>query len=248
MLPSGLTRSSVQRNHAFIAPDSHVTSTLPGWTATKGIVLISPQMGARFTQYYALMEKGSKLGAPQPGIQRFLYVLEGELRFRQGAAAHTLTSGCYAYLPPDTAHEGSTDAPAKLMIFEKPYCGWEGAPKPPVVIGDQAKIASAPFLGDDAAQLKLLLPEVPGFDMAVNIFAFQPGTTLPFVEVHVMEHGLLLLQGGGVYRLDDRWYPITAGDVLWMAPYCPQWWVAAGKTPSAYLYYKDIQRDPLTML
>jgi (S)-ureidoglycine aminohydrolase len=79
--------------------------------------------------------------------------------------------------------------------------------------------------------------------MAVNLFTFQPGATLPLVEVHVMEHGLLLLDGAGVYRLGDHYYPITAGDVLWMAAYCPQWWVAMGKSPSTYLYYKNIHRE-----
>ncbi|MEZ4556832.1 MAG: hypothetical protein R2851_15010 [Caldilineaceae bacterium] len=34
------------------------------------------------------------------------------------------------------------------------------------------------------------------------------------VEVHVMEHGLLLLQGHGIYRLNDSWYPIQAGDAV----------------------------------
>ncbi len=29
-----------------------------------------------------------------------------------------------------------------------------------------------------------------------------------------------------------------------MAPYCPQWFVAMGKTPARYLYYKDVNRDP----
>jgi (S)-ureidoglycine aminohydrolase len=30
-----------------------------------------------------------------------------------------------------------------------------------------------------------------------------------------------------------------------MAPFCPQWFVAIGKTPAAYLYYKDVNRDLL---
>ena len=35
------------------------------------------------------------------------------------------------------------------------------------------------------------------------------------------------------------------GDVIWMAAYCPQWFVAMGKSPARYLYYKDVNRDPL---
>ena len=89
----------------------------------------------------------------------------------------------------------------------------------------------------------MLLPKDVAFDMAVNLFTFEPGATLPLVEVHVMEHGLLLLQGAGVYRLGDHYYPIKAGDEIWMGSFCPQWWVAMGKTSSTYLYYKDVHRE-----
>jgi (S)-ureidoglycine aminohydrolase len=30
-----------------------------------------------------------------------------------------------------------------------------------------------------------------------------------------------------------------------MASYCPQWFVAMGKRPARYLYYKDVNRDAL---
>jgi (S)-ureidoglycine aminohydrolase len=80
--------------------------------------------------------------------------------------------------------------------------------------------------------------------MAVNIFTYRPGATLPFVETHIMEHGLLMLSGMGVYRLGDDWHPVRAGDVIWMAPYCPQWFVAMGDEPASYLYYKNINRLP----
>ena len=82
--------------------------------------------------------------------------------------------------------------------------------------------------------------------MAVNLFTYQPGATLPFVEIHVMEHGLLMTGGKGVYRLGEDYFPVAQGDVIWMASYCPQWFVAMGKTPASYLYYKDIHRDRLT--
>ena len=59
-----------------------------------------------------------------------------------------------------------------------------------------------------------------------------------------MEHGLLMLEGGGIYRLGDDWYPVQAGDVIWMAPYCPQWFGALGKPPAKYLIYKDWNRPP----
>ncbi|MFM8365021.1 MAG: cupin domain-containing protein, partial [Verrucomicrobiota bacterium] len=64
------------------------------------------------------------------------------------------------------------------------------------------------------------------------------------VEHHIMEHGLIMLAGQGVYRLEDEWYPVREGDVIWMAPYCPQWFVAMGDAPASYLYYKNVNRLP----
>jgi (S)-ureidoglycine aminohydrolase len=61
----------------------------------------------------------------------------------------------------------------------------------------------------------------------------------------VMELGLQMLDGAGVYRLGESWYPVQAGDVIWMRSYCPQWFVAMGKQPARYVYYKDVNRDPL---
>jgi (S)-ureidoglycine aminohydrolase len=107
-----------------------------------------------------------------------------------------------------------------------------------------ADAEGVPFMGDEDARLQTLLPTDERFDMAVNVFTYQPGAALPQVEIHVMEHGLLMLEGGGIYRLSDGWYPVTAGDVIWMAPYCPQWFGAIGKAPAKYLIYKDWDRHP----
>ena len=100
-------------------------------------------------------------------------------------------------------------------------------------------------MGDPDLMVRGLLPDTMAFDFAVNTMTYQPGAALRMVEVHVMEHGLLMLEGGGIYRLDDKWYPVTAGDFIWMGPYCPQWFGAIGKTPAKYLIYKDWNRHPL---
>jgi (S)-ureidoglycine aminohydrolase len=77
---------------------------------------------------------------------------------------------------------------------------------------------------------------------------YQPGASLRMVEMHVMEHGLIMLEGGGIYHLGNSWYPVTAGDFIWMAPWCPQWFGAIGKVPAKYLIYKDWNRHPLAGL
>ena len=53
---------------------------------------------------------------------------------------------------------------------------------------------------------------------------FNPGEHLNVKEIHYNQHGLMLLEGKGIYRLNDKWYSVQAGDVIWMAPYVTQWW------------------------
>jgi (S)-ureidoglycine aminohydrolase len=242
----GTTRSQSRRSHALIAPDSFVTSDLPGWERSQGIILIAPRIGARFSQYLALMEPGGGAGQPLPGVERVLYVLEGQVDLTlPGSSVRSLGPGGFAYWPPDTHGELRATAPSRINVFEKRYVTQAGFPTPESLCGDAREIEGTPFMGDPDAILKILLPRDARFDLAVNVFTFQPGTMLPLVEVHVMEHGLLMLEGQGVYRLGDDWYPVQKGDVIWMAPFCPQWFVAMGKEPASYLYYKDVNRDPM---
>lgn len=241
----GATRSCVRPNHALISPDTHVQAPLPRWEGAQAITQISPAMGARFSQTLAELESRGKIGQPEAGLQRFLYVLDGEVALRYGASSIAVLPGGYAWLPPETAHSIEGNRPSRLLLFEKPYEALPGVPVPEPLVGTEAEVAGEPYLGDEAARLQVLLPNTTAFDMAVNLFTFDPGAAHPFVEVHVMEHGLLMLQGGGIYRLDEAWYPVQAGDTIWMGPYCAQWFCAVGKEPAKYLYYKDVNRSPL---
>jgi (S)-ureidoglycine aminohydrolase len=242
----GTTRSRVRRSHALIAPDSFVRSELPGWERSQGIILISPRMGARFVQYFALMEPGSVAGPAPPGVERVVYLVEGEVALQlPGEDERRLGEGAFVYGPPDVTLPIRSLWSSRLNVFEKHYVARPGLAPPRALCGHEGNVEGAPFLGDPDAVLKTLLPSDPAFDLAVNVFTYQPGATLPMVEVHVMEHGLLMLEGQGVYRLDDSWYPVQRGDVIWMASFCPQWFVAMGKGPARYLYYKDANRDPM---
>ncbi len=247
MKPFGMSRTVVRSNHAFIAPDGYVTAALPGWTETQGVVLISPHMLRlpRFSQYIAAMDVGGMAALPLAGVQRFLYVMEGTLRLKIDGKTIILEQGHFAYLPADSAYDLSALSASKVMIFEKLYVASTlTAETPKLVIGDAWAGDGTPFLGDEDARLRVLLPTDVPFDMAVNLFTFKPGAALPFVETHIMEHGMYFVEGQGIYRLDDQWYPVQAGDTLWIGSYSPQWFCAIGKTQTTYLYYKDVNRDP----
>lgn len=243
----GHTRSRISTNHALITPDTHVWGPLPGWKGATAAVHISPHLGARFMQASVALETGGMSGGAADGIERVIFVRSGavSIKLPGGGPAQRLGAEGFAYFPADRPHEIKATEPSNLIVFEKPFQKAPGVELPEAVIGAAGDVPGEPFMGDENARLQVLLPADERFDLAVNLFNYQPGATLPQVEIHVMEHGLIMLDGAGVYRLGESWYPVAAGDVIWMASYCPQWFVAMGKTPARYLYYKDVNRDPL---
>jgi (S)-ureidoglycine aminohydrolase len=240
----GQTRDVVKDRYALRTPPGFVPSCLPGWRDCTAIVQISPAMGARFCQYEITLLKSGE-GRGQTGLHEMaVYVVEGACDSIMGSVDRVLASGDFAYIPPQSDFHFRASEGGRLLIFEKKYEPLKDGETPGLLVGDAAKVPGQPFLGNKDALLQVLLPDDPRFDMAMNIFTYQPGATLPFVETHVMEHGLLMLAGQGVYRLDADWHPVQAGDVIWMAPYCPQWFVAMGTEPASYIYYKDVNRAP----
>jgi (S)-ureidoglycine aminohydrolase len=235
----GLTRSVRRADHLLHTPDTFVRAPLPGMNRATAVIHVAPQLGAKFMQYTAEFGPGGVLA---PAVtQRFVFVLEGELE----CPGHgPLRAGDYAYFPGEDGKCLNARGAAKAAVIERPYLALDGKPSPPSFAGRESEAETRPFMGDPDLEVRMLVPADTCFDFAVNTMTFQPGASLPMVEIHVMEHGLLMLEGGGIYRLNDYWYPVAAGDFIWMAPYCPQWFGALGKVPARYLIYKDWNRDP----
>lgn len=241
----GTTRTSVKLRHALIAEDGHVPSSFPGWENATAFVMISPAMGANLSQILIRFEAGGGVAAfPADENEHVLYVEGGSCVATWDDGVLELAAGGFLFVPADHSLRLQGTEGTRITVFRKFFEEIEGVELPPVVHGNASDIPAEPFLGNENARLQVLLPTDARFDLAMNIFTYQSGATLPFVETHIMEHGLLMLSGQGVYRLEDSYYPVKAGDVIWMAPYCPQWFVAMGDAPASYLYYKDVNRLP----
>ncbi len=239
----GSTRSSLKPDHLLHTPDTFIRTPLPGADGVQFIIHAAPQLGAQFTQMSAEFAAGGTLG-PTPA-QRFLYVIEGQLELSAAGKSHILSPGGFAYLPEGEPHTVRAQSIARAAVIEKAYQAEQGAAAPQIVVGNEGDVAGVPLMGDDGLLVRSLMPDGPPYDFAVNTMTYVPGAALSLVEVHVMEHGLLMLEGGGIYKLGDSWYPVQAGDFIWMGPYCPQWFGALGKKPAKYLIYKDWRRHPL---
>ncbi|CAM6045683.1 unnamed protein product [Sphagnum compactum] len=246
----GFTRSVYERAYALITPESQVFSPLLGWANTLAAYLITPAMGAHFTMYLASMAGNASSLQPLSGIERFVFVVKGEvmLTVHTLLQSHCLQVDGFAYLPPEMEHVLATaGSSATLIVFERRYTIVGGNQAPELIVGstDKQPLIEAP---GEIFELRKLLPTNSIYDFNIHVMDFQPGEFLNVKEVHYNQHGLLLLEGQGIYRLADKWYPVQAGDTIWMAPFVPQWYAALGKKRSRYILYKDTNRDPLLHL
>ena len=149
----GLTRSAYRRDHLLQTPDTFVRAPLPGMLKATAVVHAAPSIGAKFMQYTAEFEAGGTLAAA--AVQRFVYVLEGEVLCPSHGLLH---AGDYAYFPDGCGSSLSAITASRAAVIEKPYQILEGAAPPLFFAGSEDSIEAQPLMGDPGLAVRALVP------------------------------------------------------------------------------------------
>lgn len=248
-----------------------VTSPLPNWDKTRSWTIARPLSGFAETFAHLIMEVAPGGGSQKPEPDRMaegvVFVVGGAVRLsvEAGAAKANLgftatnaagfdgidtvmEAGGYAYLPAgcDWTLSNEGEEPATFHWIRKAYEAVDGidAPKPFVTSDQEEPINWMPGTEERWGTTRFAEPDDLAHDMHVNIVTFEPGGTIPFEETHVMEHGLYVLEGKAVYKLNQDWVEVEAGDFMWLRAFCPQACYAGGPGRFRYLLYKDMNRLP----
>ena len=226
------------------------TSFLPFWDNTRLWVIARPLSGFAETFSHYIMEVGAGGGSDSaetdPDAEGVLFVVEGTLSLSVGGDTHEMTAGGYAYLPPQSGWtlRNIGSEPVSFHWLRKAYQAVDGLDHPQVIVTNEADVAATPMPGTDGkwATTRFVDPADLRHDMHVTVVTFEPGAVIPFAETHVMEHGLYVLEGKAVYRLNQDWVEVEAGDYMWLRAFCPQACYAGGPGRFRYLLYKDVNR------
>jgi (S)-ureidoglycine aminohydrolase len=227
-----------------------VTSYLPHWQETRAWVIARPMSGfsETFSQYIMEVSPGGGSDQPEPdkGAEGVLFVVDGQASLTIEGKLHLLEPGGYAFLPPGSAwslHNKGT-APTRFHWVRKRYEAVEGIEAPSAFVANERNepINWMPGTDDRWGTTRFVEPTDLRHDMHVNIVTLEPGAVIPFEETHVMEHGLYVLEGKAVYRLNRDWVEVEAGDYMWLRAFCPQACYAGGPGRFRYLLYKDVNR------
>ncbi|GJE17015.1 bifunctional allantoicase/(S)-ureidoglycine aminohydrolase [Methylobacterium marchantiae] len=229
-----------------------VTSVLPFWDGTRAWILSRPLSGfsETFAQYLMEVAPGGGSDRPEPDARAegVLFVVGGHAALVLDGTTHDLRPGSYAYLPSGCAwtlrNRGAE--PARFHWIRKTYEPVPGIDVPPAFVSHDSEVDPLAMKDTNGvwATTRFVAPDDVRHDMHVNIVTLQPGASIPFEETHVMEHGLFVLEGKAVYRLNRDWVEVEAGDFMWLRAFCPQACYAGGPGPFRYLLYKNVNRHP----
>ncbi len=229
-----------------------VTSSLPHWDKTRAWILARPLSGFAETFAQYIMEVSPGGGSTNPetdfGAQGVLFIVDGTLTLKLEGKRHTMKPGGYAYIPAgaEWAATNSSKKPVTFHWVRKAYEEVEGIGHPQSFVTQEQDIKPIDMPDTDGkwSTTRFVDPSDLRHDMHVNIVNFEPGGIIPFAETHVMEHGIFVLEGQAVYRLNNDWVEVEAGDFMWLRAFCPQGCYAAGSSRFRYLLYKDVNRHP----
>ena len=152
--PFGFTRNIVRQRYALLTPSGFVPSYLPGWQKAVCHVLISPAMGARFSQLFITLESDGQCMGNTGSNQYFIYLVEGTASILLDERRHRLEAGSYVYLSAGMDVQLKSGGPAtRVLIFQKPYEPLPGTMKPVAFVGHERDIKGQPFLGNEDARV-----------------------------------------------------------------------------------------------
>lgn len=234
-------------NHHVITPENRTPSALPWLDATVVHKLVSPRrQPAQFAESLLLIESGgggrSRLDAQD---EHFLYCLSGEIETAVSGTSVLLRTGGFAYLAPgaEVTLANRSHQPVQLLWVTRRYLSSPGVSVPESLSCDRGDVPEVAFT--PGIERRVLSGNAdPRHDFSMILMRFEPGARLGMIEIHDEEHGLWMTAGSGVYQLGEREYRVCRGDFIYMAPYCPQTFVADNEG-AEYLLYKDAFRGPL---
>src|SRR5881394_909187 len=146
----GSTRNIVTDRYALLTPSGFVHGYLPGWQKAVCNVLISPAMGARFSQVLVTLERDGQCHGNTGANQYFIYALEGPFSILSDDKKHRLDKGSYVYLPAGKDVEIKSGAGGtRILIFQKRYQPLRGFEAPVSFFGHERDIEGQAFLGNE---------------------------------------------------------------------------------------------------
>jgi len=230
--------------YTILPQSNRVFTNIPGLVGADTEVLAGPQIGANFIQYKVnLHQNGGTENWLEQEYEQFVFIHKGGLTLEYGNQKYELKEGGYFWLPPHSVFKFSnkSEETNQFLWIRRKYEEVAGIKIPDAIIAHEKDVAAEPV--DTYMEQHLTPYESIGFDMGINIQVFDPGTYFSFVESHIMEHGLYMLYGNGIYWLNQDYIEVEQNDFIYMAPFCPQFFFTLGWNKAAYLLYKDVNRD-----
>lgn len=231
-------------SYSILPRANRVMNTLPILKGAQAQVLAAPPLSKYYVAHELVIAPSGGSAKPvDEDLEQYLYVLEGRMDLTLDGKTHHLIDGGYCWLPPQRVYQFANpgEGTSRVLWLRRKYIPAEGLAVPDPIVANEGDVRAFP---EDTYMEQHPIPyENPAFDMGFNILTFEAGVYFGFVESHIMEHALYMLEGRGIYWLNGDYIEVQKDDFIYMAPYCPQFFYATGWGKARYMVYKDVNRD-----
>ena len=87
------------------------------------------------------------------------------------------------------------EEPMRAILYKQRYIPAEGVGEPQICFGNEADLEVFHLDDMENVEMKNFLPTDLAYDMNFHILSFAPGASHSFVETHIQEHGMYILEG-----------------------------------------------------
>ena len=248
-----ITRGCHGRFHTLLTPENHFVSRQPSLPGASLVKLVTPRLApARLAQYLVGFgadpaadpdELGPVEWRVMAGYESFFFGLrDGTTLAWDGMESFPLGARGFAYIPAAMPFTLRGAPGGRALWLRRRYQAWPGLGEPVGAFGAADAVPATETATPGLHRRELLDPRDPRYDFNMSLMSFAPGVGLPQIEIHDEEHGLYMTAGDGIYTLERNEHLVREDDFIYMAPFCPQGFVA-GETGAEYLLYKDVYRD-----
>ncbi len=239
------TRGARGASYTVITPENQYASRLPDLPGARVIKLVTPRLApAQICQYLVQTPEASIDAMLPSGLEHFFFGLEGTVRLGCEGEEITVPERGFAYIPDDESVSIRSAASGRFLWIKRRFAPGLTEQRPTRVYGQVAAESFAATATPGLRRCELMDPEDWRYDFNMSLLAFEGDLGLAQIEIHDEEHGLFMTGGDGVYTLEHANHDVRADDFIYMAPYCPQGFVA-GPHGAEYLLYKDVYRETI---
>ena len=246
-----VNRKSRCDSYTLVSPHTLNLSTadrFPDWEKARFWTLSKPKSGQKdsFAHHIVTIEPNGGSTSPEPSFtaEGVILVVSGEVVVSIEDKTAGLADGGFCYIPSGSvwAMANISEEPAVIHWIRKTYISTEMDDAPAAAFGQDIDLIESSLGEDSFSDAVLVDANNTANDISATIVTVKSSKPVDQAEILPNEHGVYVLQGAAIAKVNGEELSLEAGDYLNINAFCTHQIGANGTEPLRYLSYRSANR------